>query len=210
MPEHALGLKKYLGGTGSVSKTADNEDTTASLGHSEVLSVQHSVGEPVPEFRQRPEHGAHVPSAFRRQEAGDVLDDGPRRLELVDDACELVEEARPRAVEAGSPTCDAEVLAGESSTEEIDCRKVSSSDFSDIIESLHVGPVTVQDPAAGRVDLDLPDALHARSLEAQVKAADPSEQAAEPHAASSAWLWALSPAAPVAVGLEARRLMSSR
>src|SRR5438270_6647914 len=103
MPEQALGLKKYLSGTESVSKTADNEDTAAALGHSEVLSVQHSVGEPIPELRQRPEHGAHVPSASRRQEAGDVLDDSPGRLELVEDAGELIEEARARPVEARPP-----------------------------------------------------------------------------------------------------------
>jgi len=42
---------------------SDNEDATASLRDSEVLSVEHSVGEPIPEFSQRPEEGAKIPSA---------------------------------------------------------------------------------------------------------------------------------------------------
>jgi hypothetical protein len=38
---------------------SDNEDSTTLLGHSEVLSVQNSVGDPIPEFAQRPEDGTH-------------------------------------------------------------------------------------------------------------------------------------------------------
>src|SRR5579875_3532304 len=40
MPAAARGVRKYLGGTGDVSKMSDNEDATASLGHSEELSIQ--------------------------------------------------------------------------------------------------------------------------------------------------------------------------
>jgi len=42
---------------------SDNEDATTSLWDSEVLSVEHSVGEPIPEFSQRPEEGTKVPSS---------------------------------------------------------------------------------------------------------------------------------------------------
>jgi hypothetical protein len=62
IPAHAVGLKKNLCGSTPVSKTRDNEDSTATLGDSEVLSVQHSVSEPIPEFDQRPEEGTKVPS----------------------------------------------------------------------------------------------------------------------------------------------------
>ncbi|VAZ77504.1 hypothetical protein LAUMK15_03873 [Mycobacterium persicum] len=41
---------------------SDNEDSVAALGNSEVLSVQNSVGDPIPELRQRPEDGTKVPS----------------------------------------------------------------------------------------------------------------------------------------------------
>jgi len=77
MPAQALALKKYRNGRSPVSKISHNEDATASLGDSEELSVQDSPGEPIPEFRQRPEEGAKVPSSRRRQDAGDVFPDDP-------------------------------------------------------------------------------------------------------------------------------------
>jgi hypothetical protein len=39
---------------------SDKEDATAALGNSEVLSVQHSVGVPIPEVSQRPDDGTHI------------------------------------------------------------------------------------------------------------------------------------------------------
>jgi hypothetical protein len=64
IPAHAVGLKKNLGGSTPVSKTRDNEDSTATLGDSEVLSVQDPHGEPVAELHQRPEEGTKVPSTI--------------------------------------------------------------------------------------------------------------------------------------------------
>jgi hypothetical protein len=46
MPRQAVALKKYRCGTSPVSKISDNEDATAALWNSKVLSVKHSVGEP--------------------------------------------------------------------------------------------------------------------------------------------------------------------
>jgi len=63
IPAQALALKKYRRGTPPVSKMSDNEDAATSLGHSEVLSVQNSVREPIPEFPQRPEDGSKRPSS---------------------------------------------------------------------------------------------------------------------------------------------------
>ncbi|MEN9418397.1 MAG: hypothetical protein RI988_2017, partial [Pseudomonadota bacterium] len=66
IPRQAVALKKYRGGTlPASSSVSDNEHTAASLGHSEVLSVQHSVGEAIPEVFQRPEDGTKVPSSAR-------------------------------------------------------------------------------------------------------------------------------------------------
>jgi hypothetical protein len=63
MPLQAVALKKNRCGTACVSKVSDNEHTAAALGHSEILSVKHSVGEPIPEFDQAPEYGTKVPSS---------------------------------------------------------------------------------------------------------------------------------------------------
>lgn len=56
---------------------SDNEHALASLGHAEVLSVQNSVGEPIPEFRQRPEDGTKIPSVIETEETWHVLADEP-------------------------------------------------------------------------------------------------------------------------------------
>jgi hypothetical protein len=42
---------------------SDKEDATAALGHSEELSVQNPVGEPIAEFSQRPDDGTQIPSS---------------------------------------------------------------------------------------------------------------------------------------------------
>jgi len=65
IPAQAFGLKKNRSGTVPVSKVADNEHTAASLGHSEILSVQDSVAHAIPEFDHAPEDGTKVPSSVR-------------------------------------------------------------------------------------------------------------------------------------------------
>ena len=70
MPVAAFGLKQYFDRSGRVSKTSDNEDATAALGNSEVLSVQHSPGEPITAFPQRPEDGTHCSPVGRHAPAG--------------------------------------------------------------------------------------------------------------------------------------------
>ncbi len=46
----------------SAVTVADNKHPSASLGDSEVLSVKNSIGEPIPEFPQRPKEGSKIPS----------------------------------------------------------------------------------------------------------------------------------------------------
>jgi hypothetical protein len=60
MPLQAVALKKNRCGTSPVSKISDNEHTAAALWYSEVLSVKNPVGEPIPDFPQRPEEGAKI------------------------------------------------------------------------------------------------------------------------------------------------------
>jgi hypothetical protein len=38
----------------------DKEHPAAALGNSEELSVQNSVGDPIPEVSQRPDNGTHI------------------------------------------------------------------------------------------------------------------------------------------------------
>jgi hypothetical protein len=64
IPRQALALKEYRCGTTPVSKMSDNEDATAALGNSNVLSVKNSVGEPIPELPQDSDKEAKRPSSI--------------------------------------------------------------------------------------------------------------------------------------------------
>jgi hypothetical protein len=72
-----VALKKYCCGRSPVSKISDNEDTTAPLWYSGVLSVKNPVGEPIPELRQPPEEGSKDRSSVNRQDSRDVLPHNP-------------------------------------------------------------------------------------------------------------------------------------
>ena len=61
----AVLLKKNRRGTSPVSKISDNEDATAALWNSKVLSVKHSVRDAIPEFDHAPENGTKIPSSVR-------------------------------------------------------------------------------------------------------------------------------------------------
>jgi len=127
IPSHAFRLKKNFCGTLPVASSAsDNEHTLPSLRdgtrvavHSHPLSVQHSVGEPVPELDQRPEEGTKVPSSSRRQDTGDVFPDEVARPDAINQA-EIDEgEVSAGVCEPLSEACDGEGLAGGSAHENV-------------------------------------------------------------------------------------------
>src|SRR5215217_3586309 len=106
MPRHAVALKKYRCGTSPVSKTSDNEDATAALWNSEVLSVKNSVGEPIPEFPQPSEQGAKIFSAVTGQDAGDVLPYQPFGAIFVSNGKIGKHEIATRVIQSFSKSCD--------------------------------------------------------------------------------------------------------
>ena len=62
LPLHAFALKKNRCGIGPVSKVCDNDDTAASLGHSEILSIEDTPSRA--SFRSR-NHARVCPSSDR-------------------------------------------------------------------------------------------------------------------------------------------------
>jgi hypothetical protein len=127
IPAQAFGLKKYRCGTGPASRISDNEHTPASLRdspskpvHSHVLSVKHSVGEPIPEFAQAPEEGAKVPSSVAGQDAGDVFPNQPLGAIAVSDGKIGECEVAPRVSQSLAKARDRERLAGRAGDESID------------------------------------------------------------------------------------------
>ena len=117
---HAFGLKKNRCGTPPVSKMADNEDATASLWDSEVLSVKDSVGPPIPEFSQRPEEGTKVPASPGGQDAWNVLPNDPARSEALGDPGKSEGQLTTRVIHASALSSDGEGLAWGASDEDVD------------------------------------------------------------------------------------------
>lgn len=105
---------------------SDKEDTTAALGDSKVLSVQHSPSEPIPELSQRPEDGTKVPSASAGQDTGDVFPEDPPRAKLANQAHELKGKVSAFVGESAPESSDAEGLAGRSSDNEGNISNVRS------------------------------------------------------------------------------------
>jgi hypothetical protein len=99
---------------------SDNEDATAALGHSEILSVKNSVGEPIPEFPQRPEDDSKSPSSVMRQDTGDVFPDQPPGLLDFSKSEEFEGQVATRIIQSKSLPGLGEGLAGGAPDEEVD------------------------------------------------------------------------------------------
>jgi hypothetical protein len=106
IPEHAFALKKYRCGTTPVSSVCDNEHTATALGDSKPLSVKNSVCEPIPEFAQRPEEGAKIPSFATTEDARDVFPNDPFGLEDSSKLDESEGQVATRVIQATSQSCD--------------------------------------------------------------------------------------------------------
>jgi len=122
MPAQALALKKNRSGRSPVSKMSDKEDAPAPLGNSEVLSVQHSPGEAIPEFSQRPDDGGKIPSAARGQHSGHVLPDDPAGATSASQTAKLKGQVAAFVVQTSSEAGDGEGLARGSPHEKVDSR----------------------------------------------------------------------------------------
>jgi hypothetical protein len=119
MPAQAFALKKYRCGSLPRSKMSDNEDAAAALGHSEELSVQNPVRDPIPELDQRPEHGAKCPSSVNRQDTGDVFPYEPAWSEAFSQSEKLQRKVAARVIQSAPLSRDGEGDAGGSSDEKI-------------------------------------------------------------------------------------------
>jgi hypothetical protein len=114
MPLAALTLKENL--TGAVGfKTCDNEHSTASLGDSEVSSVQSSPRNAIPELLHFIEKPSEVSAVVGTEEPRDIFQHEPPRSSLLHKVKEGEGEAGSLACESCALPCDAEVLARESS-----------------------------------------------------------------------------------------------
>jgi hypothetical protein len=143
IPAQAFALKEYRSGTPPVSKMSDKEDATAALGHSEELSVQHSLGATIPEFRQRPDDRAKVPSAVRGQYTGDVFKDDPPRPQSSSKPGKLDGQVATRVIQSAAFSGERERLTRSSADEEVD-GAVAFLDGREVAKVLNVGVTMCQ------------------------------------------------------------------
>src|SRR5579883_656743 len=116
---------------------ADNEHTLASLGQSKILSVKHSVGEPIPAFDHTPEDGAKVPSFVRRQNTGNVLPYQPAGASALSKAKKLQRQVATVVIQSSSKSGDGERLAGRTAGKKVNCAGVLCSDLREVTKVSH-------------------------------------------------------------------------
>jgi hypothetical protein len=155
IPAQAIALMKYRRGTPPVSKMSDNEDATASLGHAEELSVQHSPGATIPEFSQRPEDGTKVPSAIRGQNTGDVFPNNPTGPQAASQPAKFKGQVATRVIQAASSSSAGEGRAGSPTGQNVNWTGVAA-DRGEVAMVLNVRVMVLQERGAKRIDLGKP------------------------------------------------------
>ena len=142
IPAQAFAVNENRCGTPPVSKISDNEHTAASLRDSvglaacsDILSVKHSVCEPIPELPQAPEEGSKIPSSAAGQDARDILPEEPAGAIAVSDGKIGEHEVAARVSQPLAEACDGEGLTGCASDKNIDIC------IGPLLELRHVAPI---------------------------------------------------------------------
>jgi hypothetical protein len=127
MPAAAFADSQYRRGTGCISKTSDNEDSTPTLGHSEPSRVQNPVGPPIPDVGQTAENDTEIASAMGAKESGNIFNNHPLWPQLGHDSSELKPQSAALAGKTGPLAGHADVLTGEAAVDEVDAAAARSS-----------------------------------------------------------------------------------
>jgi hypothetical protein len=183
IPLQAVALKKNRGGTSPVSRISDNEHASAALWNSEVLSVQHSVGEPIPEFDQPSEDGTKVPSSIARQDAGDVLPHQPSGPCAISKPEKLERQVATVVSQSASKAGDAERLAGGASDKKVNWPIFVGSDRGEVAVKRNIGVMVRQHSARECLDLGEEGGLPSERMPGGGCGFDAGTDGAVPHAA---------------------------
>jgi hypothetical protein len=120
MPAQAFADSKYFG-AGDSSRMSDNEQASPSLRHSEVLRVKSSPGDAIPELNKRADDGKEVSASVARKEPRYILSDNPCGAALSNDPVHFPPERATVSNQAAALSCNAVVLARESSANNVNC-----------------------------------------------------------------------------------------
>src|SRR2546423_6366283 len=132
---------------------SDNEHTLTSLGHSEVLSVQNPVGEPIPELCQPSEEGSKRPSFVNGQDTGHIFPNDPTGSISRSGIQKSEGKIATRSSHARSLSSDGEVLAGCSAHKNVDCACWPVFAFIEVSVVGRIWPVVAQDSTGERLNL---------------------------------------------------------
>ena len=130
-----------------------------------------------PERGQVTEHLAESPPIVSGKEPSDVLHEHESRSHVSNDPAILPPEGRTGASESRALPGEADVLAGESSADDVDSRE--SVDGTDVVISNSVRPMLCENFTTPRIFFDLPQHQRTRRrFDAELKAADARKQRA--------------------------------
>src|SRR5262249_21069848 len=167
-----------------VRQSPDDPDPIASVRGSNVSSTHHERPAGVARRLQVPEHGIRAATAQSRH----VLDEHPAWSELADDAGEFPPEAAAVSGESPPSSGGRDVLAGESTGDEVDALKGRSAGESDVATPRDSWPVSDEDGFTVGLPLDLPAHPEARALEPKRHATNAGKEIAAGHASMPAWV----------------------
>jgi hypothetical protein len=121
---------------------SDNEQASPSLRHSEVLRVKSSPGDAIPELNKRADDGKEVSASVARKEPRYILSDNPCGAALSNDPVHFPPERATVSNQAAALSCNAVILARESSANNVNCGRVS--DIMHILVLVNFRPVLRQ------------------------------------------------------------------
>jgi hypothetical protein len=105
MPAQAFAESKYFG-SGDSSKMSDNEQASPPLRHSEVLAVQSSPADAIPELNKAGNDGKEVTASVAGQEPRYIFSDNPLGAALSNDPVHLPPERATVANQAAALSCN--------------------------------------------------------------------------------------------------------
>ncbi len=145
-------------------------------------TVKNSPSDAIPAVGQRPKDDCEISSIVGREECRNVLEDDKFGATLLNEACKVIEESGLASFEPTpwSHSCEADVLTREAAGPNLRFGYVIRVYLRNVFRTWHIGPVLLKDVETEGLLLALPDRLHARVLEAQVKASDAREEAGNP------------------------------
>lgn len=129
----------------------------------------------IPERGQRPEYGVKSPS----KESCDVFQEHVAGSQFANHSGDLVEQAGTLSGQSGPASGVADVLAWEPAGNQVNPGKVCCSDMTHVLQPRYGRPVLRQHSPAVRVDLDLPSAPPAGTLQSEVDPANAGEETPE-------------------------------